>query len=189
MKKKKIFLIFIIPILIIALGAWGINLFEVQIKENVKKHLFKEIIREKERLYEVVKEIEESNFEPRLIVRHADNEDDISYKELESDVVEKIFKDFHLNYIEDRNDNLEGQFIHFQPNMYIGWVWPDYNYGFYYSEDNEAINVIAKTKCDVECEGNMTYMFHYHYRTEKIIENWWHYEYDIMRRFDIIKKR
>ena len=178
--KKKLFFILVIILFIIALFIGGMHVFEPQIKGIIKQYLFNKVVKEEVHLSEVVKKVKGSDLEFRCIVKYADMEDSISYDKLDSDEVKKIFHDFGLVYIENKINNPEGHYIHFQPDI----IWPDYLCGFYYSEDDEAINVIEKNQCDAECEGDIPFMFHYQYKTEKIVKNWWYYEMTVTAKYE-----
>ncbi len=185
MKRRKRLLIILGIVVCIILSVVGIYFLEVPIKNGIKHITMKRVMNNEKYLNEVVKKIETSDLEFRIVEKKVELDDSITYRDLDCDVVEKMFKEFSLICIEDRMDNPEGRYVRFQPSNNIGWIWPDYFYGFYYSEEDEAINILERNKCNAEYEytGDFTYLHQYKYTTEKITENWWYYEMTLLSKY------
>ena len=146
-----------------------------QLKGIIRERISARVCKEKSALEELVAKIsEESDFQG--IHRSEEGENCIIYKDLDDPLVTKVFNEFHLIMINKELNELEDQHVAF--NIYpLAWLlWEGYSYGFYYSSSDESIDVYTGRKCEPEFEGKIEFYSYYHYKTNRIAENWWYYE-------------
>lgn len=175
------FIIIFLIILLVAiffLAKYLLTKYAEQVQTFIKSSVSAKVEARIEELDELITEINIQDFPEAVICW---NKDGIAtfYKELQNDKITKIFNDFSLLSIEDHMDNSEGGYVSFFILSYAAKLaWGDYEFGFYYSEENEPINInlgsnIAdNTKVFEESDPFVKYW----YRTEKITNNWWYFE-------------
>lgn len=171
----KILKIFGILILCIAI-VWVVKtVFEDELKGSIKKYYFRKIIKNEELLNEAVAEILENAPEIETIGEKS-RRIGVDHEELGMESVDKLFQTFRLSYINNRADQSEGAFISFENVPYLEILWDGYSYGFYYSVNDEPVDVhYTRKKCEEEFDG-VALFWTYHYKTERIVGNWWYYE-------------
>lgn len=183
MKKCKkilrgIIVLTIIGIVFVLISRW---LLEEQIKEAVQKRIVKDVLRNEALLEEAAVIISKED-DIDMIHRNENSDDDgfrvISCKKFENPSITKVFRKFHLNAIGNRMDGMETPNIDFSVYSYLGLLFPGYSYGFYYSEDDAAVDVIRPDHavCDTEFVARLDFIGYYYYKTERIAPNWWYYE-------------
>lgn len=182
-KCKKywgIIIIFIIIILVtfFFLAKYLLTKYAEQVQGFIKDSVSAKVEARIEELDEVIAEVNTQNFS-ETVIRWNKGEAAIFYKELQNDKITKIFNDFSLVSIEDRMDNSEGGYVSFCILSYAAKLaWGDYDFGFYYSEEDEPIIIMSgikiaeRTKVSEESDPFVRYW----YRTEKITDNWWYFE-------------
>lgn len=149
-----------------------------QLQGFIRSSVTTKVEARREELDEVIVEINNQDF-PDAIMRWNRDGYAVPYKELGNDIITKIFNDFSLLAIENHMDNSEGGYVYFGiMSLASNLVWGDYNYGFYYSEKDEPIdvnmgnNVASNTKVNRELASFVKYW----YRTEKITDHWWYFD-------------
>ncbi|MBP3475827.1 MAG: hypothetical protein J6K48_05865 [Lachnospiraceae bacterium] len=92
--------------------------------------------------------------------------------------ISNIFKDFNLMFIDNKFN--EKGFVGFAIYPYADLLLCEedewYSFGFYYSNTDNSRYIVTGDTCDLEFERDDGMMF-YEYKTEKIIDNWWYYEW------------
>lgn len=144
---------------------------EEQLRYKIRERMFAKVIKYEKELMETVEECEDEKI-PWLIVRNPKDGRGISHKKLNDGRIKKTFRAFRLLMISKYEDG-SVNFTVYSP--VVNYVWDDYRYGFYYSKDDKAINVLeGGEECETEFEKK--FIGYYWYRTEKITDNWWYYE-------------
>ena len=177
MAKKKLIIIICFGIsLFMILDICCLYFGEQQIQNAIKKQICADVIKYEDELFEIVKKcpLEEALF------YYENDEDDnyeyyktIYYWELEDENVNRIFKTFRLVSV-DKNEDNSVEF-NVRPTI-ITVLWDYYEYGFYYTENDEPIDAVwGKDMEENEFEAVMD-IGKYWYRTEKITDHWWYYE-------------
>jgi len=175
-KILKIFGILILCIVIVLVVK---TVFEDELKGSIKKYYFSKIIKNEELLNEAVAEILENAPEIETIGEKRRGIG-IDHEELGLESVDKLFQTFRLCRIKNRAVQPEGAFISFDNVPYLEILWDGYSYGFYYSVNDEPVDVhYTHEKCEEEFDGRAGFTWDYHYKTERIVENWWYYEVTI----------
>lgn len=173
-------IIFLIILLVVFLflAKYLLAKYAEQVQNFIKGSVSAKVEARTEELDEVIAEINIQNF-PEAVIRWNKDEAATFYKELQNDKITKIFNDFSLVSIEDRMDNPEGGYVSFCILSYVAKLaWGDYDFGFYYSEEDEPIIIMSgikiaeRTKVSEESDPFVRYW----YRTEKITDNWWYFE-------------
>lgn len=174
-RLSKILKIFGILILCIAIVLVVKTVFEDELKGSIKKYYFNKIIKNEELLNEAVAEILENAPEIETIGENRRGIG-IDHEELGLESVDKLFQTFRLSDINNRAAQPEGAVISFENVPYLEILWDGYSYGFYYSVEDEPVDVhYTRKKCEEEFDGAALF-WTYHYKTERIVENWWYYE-------------
>lgn len=179
--KKKILVTLIIVAIIGLIGTFFFLFFKEQRKNIVKQYIFYKVETNKETLEEAIEQIVKNEIEAIAVA--TEEEFYINYEELDIDVVTKIFEKLKLTYVSNYIDNPKGEFIEFVPKIGTSlFMWEghsrSYSYsGFYYSKNDEAIDVFYEhEKCEKEFDNEWGFIGKYHYKTERIDTNWWYYE-------------
>ena len=156
--------------------------------ENQKQHMMQEIvsakvIKHEEKLLEIAKSLNEDE----MLSSYEGDEDDeydedyyilttIYYKDLDDENINRMFKTFNLVTVSKISGDGSVQFS-IDPVSNFSFLWSDYDYGFYYTENDEPVNVIWTNEIEeTEFEYTIEDFGRYYYRTEKITDNWWYYE-------------
>lgn len=173
-KRKKVIHICIGILLFTIVEICCLYFGEEQIQYAMKKQICANVIRYEDMLLEVVREC------PSEVLLHYFKKDNyesdrtIYYKDLNNESVNKIFRTFQLISIDKKEDNS----VEFQtyPRI-ITALWGYYMYGFYYTENDEPVDVVdgsevTETEFETTIVGQWTYWYH----TEKITDNFWYYE-------------
>ena len=178
-KRRKILRILIGVLLVMAVVICCLNFGEKQIQRMMKKRLCAKVIKYEEELLETVKACPSRT---KLRDSEVDEDDnttyhEIYYKDLEDENVNRVFKTFRLWRISNWRD--EGISFDVNPtNISIFWDYHNYFYGFYYTENDEPVDMVWGTEVEeTEFEYTVVSLGRYWYRTEKITDNWWYYEY------------
>ena len=167
--RKIIFIIMILLVIFTIFILCIKFLFQKQVKYIIKSSLCFNVLKKEDELLEVISILNEGDT-PVCIHRNQKRESMVPYKELGDKKISRTFKDFQLIGI----DSNEKGYVAFTVYPYADLLWDGYLYGFYYSEDDEPVDIRTGEKCDLEFEGDgLTYFW---YRTEKIADNWWYYE-------------
>ena len=176
-KRRKILRILIGIMLVLTVILCCLHFGEKQIQRMMQKNICAKVKKYEEELLEIAKEcpLEEA------IYYYENDEDDsneyfktIYYKDLEDENVNKVFRAFQLLRIKKRDDNsVEFQVKH----KVITALWGYYSYGFYYTENDEPVDVVYGSEVkETEFETTIVGLWTYWYRTEKITDNFWYYE-------------
>ena len=177
MGKKKIirFVVFILMCCLICIICSKF-FWEEQLKGIIRERISAQVRKEKSTLEELVAEFsEESDFQE--IHRSEEGENCIAYKDLDDPLVTKVFNKFHLLMINSELNRLEDQHVAFHIYSSASLLWEGYIYGFYYSSSDEPIDVVyRREKCELEFDNKIGFYNRYHYKTNRIAENWWYYE-------------
>lgn len=143
-------------------------------RQVVKSYVSAKVIQKEDEMLDLISELDGGDI-PKYIHRRAGENDAIAYKELNNDKLSKLFNDFQLLFI--HNSMEQNGFIGFCVCSHAGLLMNEiYSYGFYYSNDNEPRDIASGNKCDLEFTEDEEWTSRW-YRTEKIKDNWWYYEY------------
>ena len=169
-KVKKGIYVFLIILLIFAALILIIKLcFKQQARELFKRYICSKVEAHEEDLERIMEKYggEEAN---STIHRSNEYEGVIAYKTLGDKEISKVFREFNLMAVSFE----EGDMVRFAVYPYIDFLWWEgYTTGFYYSKDDQPLDLIGKP-CELEYEEDgLIYMW---YKTEKIMANWWYYE-------------
>ena len=176
-KRRKILRVLIGILLVMAVIVCCLHFGEKQIQRMMQKNICAKVIKYEEELLEIAKECPSEE----AIYYYEKDEDDsneyfktIYYKDLEDENVNRVFRAFQLLRIEKRDDNsVEFQVKH----KVITALWGYYRYGFYYTENDEPVDVVYGSEVkETEFETTIVGLWTYWYRTEKITDNFWYYE-------------
>lgn len=150
---------------------------EKQIQRMMQKILCAKVIKYEEELLEIAKECpsEEALY---CFESNEDNGDEyfktIYYKDLKDENVDRVFRTFLLRKIDKRDDDSVEFAV--RPTV-IYALWGDYRQGFYYTENDEPVDVVYGSEVkETEFETTIVGLWTYWYRTEKITDNFWYYE-------------
>ena len=86
-------------------------------------------------------------------------------------------------YIHDKSyDDKHKKLVFYMTSPVTYILWKRYEYGFYFSEEDKALNIVwgvEECKSGTEIRGKYWAgtTIYYVYRTEKITDNWWFFEY------------
>lgn len=179
-ERKRIIILVFIGILFFIISIISYLYFGAeQIQSRMKKRVCNKVLMNEDVLSEIVKEdlsketlfYKETEMDINSSIKY------VYYKDLEDERIDKVFKDFHLWLI--RKDLDESIVFAVKPTV-ICVLWDYYMCGFYYTENDEPIDVewghdVKENEFEaVEGFGK------YWYRTEKITDNWWFYETKIV---------
>lgn len=148
-----------------------------QSQHMMQKIVSFKVIKHEEELLEIVKNLDEDE----MLSSYESDEDyylltKIYYQDLEDKNVNKMFETFNLATVSKIYGDGSVEFS-IDPVSNFSFVWSDYDYGFYYTENDEPINVVWTNKIEeTEFEYTIEDFGRYSYRTEKITDNWWYYE-------------
>ena len=177
--KKSILAILFCLFLIILFVICYRYIFKEQLQHRLKETIFTKIIKHEENLSGVVAEFNDDS--KNIISVKKSNKDGsvIPYKKLNNDKITWAFDEFDLSFIgkyKIHKSDKSVVFYIYSPETYI--LWDEYEYGFYYSQNDKALNIIdISGECETEFEGfDMIFCRRYWYKTERITENWWFYE-------------
>lgn len=178
-EKKRILILVLIGSFLFIIGITSYLYFGAeQIQRRMKERVCDKVIAHEDELSEIVKEV---SLEETLFFREMDTDSSINfayYKELEDERIDKVFKEFFLMRIGEDFD--ESIVFAVRPTV-ISALWDDYMYGFYYTENDEPIDVEWGNEMEEnEFEAVVVGFGKYWYRTEKITDNWWFYETKIL---------
>ncbi|MBD5454199.1 MAG: hypothetical protein HDR30_07790 [Lachnospiraceae bacterium] len=184
-KRRKILRV-LIGILLVMIAAILIAVIcLLHFGKNQRQHMMQEIvsakvIKHEEKLLEIVKNLDEDE----MLSSYEDDEDDedysiltkIYYKDLEDENVNRMFRTFNLVTVSKISGDGSVSFS-IDPVSNFSFLWSDYDYGFYYTENDEPVNVVWTNEIEeTEFEYTIEDFGRYYYRTEKITDNWWYYE-------------
>lgn len=134
---------------------------------------------------DVLSEIVKEDFSKETLF-YAETEMDINssinyvyYKDLEDERIDKVFKEFFLMRIGEDFEDDESIVFSVRPTV-ISALWDDYMYGFYYTENDEPVDVAWGHDVEENEFETVDDFGKYWYRTEKITDNWWFYETKIV---------
>lgn len=182
-KQSKLFRIIIgllfSLVIIINMGFFIITINAEIIQNWNKKLIINKVIEKESELLIIIDKINSQEF-VSTIHRWRNEPNILSYKKIDDKDITKIFKEFSLISIINSMNDSEIKHVVFAIYPYWKYVGSDYQCGFYFSEDNEAINIYTikyihsdnKIYMEIPNRGKAWY------RTEKIIDNWWFYELD-----------
>lgn len=175
--KKRIFLLIVIGFFLIIIGIISYLYFGAeQIQCRMKEQVCNKVIAHEDELSKIIKEV---SLEEKMFFKEKEMDINSSikyvyYKDLEDERIDKVFKEFYLMRINKDSD--ETIVFDVRPTV-ISALWDDYMYGFYYTENDEPIDVEwGHDVEDSEFEAVVVGFGKYWYRTEKITDNWWFYE-------------
>ena len=179
-KRRKILRILIGVLLVMAVVMCCLYFGEKQIQRMMQKRLCAKVIKYEDELLEIVMNLDDGQ---RLYIQKKDEDDSneyfktIYYKDLEDEKVDRMFRTFRLIMVTNSGYSRDGSVEFYIDPTIISVLWDDYMYGFYYTENDEPVNVVWINEIE-ETEFEYTAdMGRYWYRTEKITDNWWYYEY------------
>ena len=177
-KKEKLRIIFFIIIFVVVLFLLKKYMPVEQIRRSINKNSVAVKVEAKgAELSEIIAEMNNPNF-PKEVTHRSGAMDMISYQELDNDKITKVFNEFSFSTILNRMDNVEGGFVRFAilPPKHSH---DSYLYGFYYSREDKAINIVSEktTDSNTKVYEEVTPIDRYWYWTEKITDNWWYYEW------------
>lgn len=140
-------------------------LLEEQIKELIKVMISAQVRKEKTILEELIVEISEAN-DSLNINTSEDVQNTIIYRDSDNSLYTEVFDKFHLKMINNELNRTEDQHVAFFTRSGAGFLWGGYIYGFYYSYNDEPIDVVyRRRKCELEFEDKMGFYNSYHYKT------------------------
>lgn len=178
--RRKILRVLVGILLVLAVIICCLHFGEKQIQRMMKKRLCAKVIKYEEELLEIVKNLDDGQ---KLYIQKKDKDDSneyfktIYYKDLEDENVDRMFRTFRLIMVTNSVYSRDGSVEFYIDPTVISALWDDYMYGFYYTENDEPVDVVWGTEVK-ETEFEHTADFgRYWYRTEKITDNWWYYEY------------
>lgn len=180
-KVKKSVYIFLYILLIFAAMLLIIKFcFKYQARELFKRYIFSKVMAKEDDLERIV-EIYGGEGADFMIHRSDEGEGVIAYKALGDKEIAKMFWEFHLINISFKNENM----VRFAIYPYIDFLWWEgYTTGFYYSKDDQPLDLIGKP-CELEYEEDgLIYVW---YKTEKIMDNWWYYEWMMVPKINVKK--
>lgn len=178
--RKRIIILVFIGILFFIISTIAYLYFGAEkIQSRMKKQVCNKVLMNEDVLSEIVKEdlsketlfYKETEMDINSSIKY------VYYKNLEDERIDKVFKDFHLWSI--RKDLDESIVFAVKPTV-ISVLWDYYMCGFYYTENDEPIDVEwghDVKENEFEALGGFG---KYWYRTEKITDNWWFYETKIV---------
>lgn len=179
-KRRKILRVLIGILLVMAAVVCCLHFGEKQIQRMMKKIICAKVIKYEDELLEIAKEcpLEEA------IYYYEEDEDDsneyfktIYYKDLDDENVDRMFRTFRLIMVTTNSVYGDGCVEFYINPTVISALWDDYMYGFYYTENDEPVDVVWGTEVEeTEFEYTIEGWGRYWYRTEKITDNWWYYE-------------
>lgn len=171
-----ILLVMIIVILIVVICC--LHFGEMQIQPVMQKIVSVKVIKHKEELSEIAKNLNEHE----MLSSSENDENDyytlteIYYKDLEDENINKMFETFNLMTVSKISGDGSVEFS-ISPVSNFSFLWSDYDYGFYYTENDEPVNTVWTNEIEeTEFEYTIEDFGRYYYRTEKITDNWWYYE-------------
>lgn len=148
-------------------------------QRRTRKRIYSLVTKYEEELLDTVEFCLDKKYELIISKEVGEGEDGIYYTELNNELLNKMFKTFHLCSITIYSDGTVYFMVRdFAADVLLGY----YEYGFYYSENgvqtHRVIDCAYKSESvDVwECEGPMWYFGKYWYRMENIKGNWWLFE-------------
>ncbi len=184
-KKRRNILLILIGILLVTIAAvliaaiCSLHLGKNQTQHIMQKKVSSKVIKHEEELLEIVKNLDEDEM---LTCSENDEDDDdllfteIYYQDLEDENVNRMFKTFNLLTVSKISGDGSVEF-YISPVSNFSFLWSDYDYGFYYTENDEPVNVVWVNEIEeTEFEYTIEGFGRYYYRTEKITDNWWYYE-------------
>ena len=155
---------------------------EKQVQRIMKKRIYAKVIKYEDELLEIAKECPSEEW-----LYYKSDEDDsdsyfkkIYYKDLEDKNVDRMFKTFNLQVVYNSGVYRDGsvQFYIIPTVISVLWDYHNYQCGFYYTENDEHVDMVWGTEVEeTEFEYTVVSVGRYWYRTEKITDNWWYYEY------------
>lgn len=177
-KRRKILRILIGIVLVMAVVVCCLHFGEKQIQRMMQKNICAKVIKYEEELLEIVKACPSKTALRDSEVDEDDNTTyrEIYYKDLEDENVNRVFKTFRLMHISSWWDGCVDFWVD-PTDICIFWDYHNYFYGFYYTENDEPVDVVWGTEVEeTEFEYTDADIGSYWYRTEKITDNWWYYE-------------
>lgn len=182
-KRRKILLILIgillvmIVVILIAVICW-LHFGKNQTQHMMQKIVSAKVIKHEEELLEIVNNLDEDE---TLTSCESDKDYNIYYADLDDKNVNRMFKTFNFESVSKMSGDGSVVFD-IDPVSTFSFLWTDCDYGFYYTENDEPENVYWANQIWVnemegtEAEYTIEGFGRYHYRTEKITDNWWYYE-------------
>lgn len=168
-RVKYILILLLISFLFLSI----IFLVCINIKNITKKATCTKIVEHRKELIEVVIDIKDIEY-PELIHNYENSDYGVSYRYLNNDKITNIFHKFKLISIW-KELNKKNRFTNFKIDSFASKIWFGYSYGFYYSDEDKAIDVTTGEECELYFDRENQLRKGW-YRTEKIIDNWWYYE-------------
>lgn len=186
-KRSKILrvligILFVMTVVILITVICWLHFGKNQTQPMMQKMVSFKVIKHKEELLEIVKNLDEDE----ILASYESDEDydtftQIHYPDLEDENINRMFKTFNLTRVSKMSGDGSVVFD-IDPVSTFSFLWSDYEYGFYYTENDEPENVYWVNRIWVnemegtEVEYTIEGFGRYHYRTEKITDDWWYYE-------------
>lgn len=173
--EKKIWIFIVVLIAILGIISY-LYFGEEQIQRRIRGQIYNKVIEQEDELSKIV---EEGALDEILYFKEVKPDIDSSikftcYRELEDERINKVFQEFFLMSIS--GDPEEAIVFAVRPTV-VSALWDDYMYGFYYTENDEPIDVVwGEDVEENEFESEIVGFGGYWYRTEKITDHWWFYE-------------
>lgn len=180
-KTHKILFRSIIGLLIALTLLFVFAIYLLTVHSDYIQSLTKKIVSRKieERETELLELVEEINSQEIVQTIHLWMSEDniVPYKDIDNKNISEVFENFSLIAIWNKIDT--NGYMYFAVYPYWRYIGSGYKFGFYYSMDDKAINIFSgdyvesdkKIYIEIPLQGEMWY------RTEKITDNWWYYEY------------
>ena len=191
--RKKLWVFFIIIFLLLflfLLTKFLLIEYDEQIQCAIKNRVITKVEARKEELNDIIAEMSNPEFPKKIDHWLINNENIISYTELDNDRITNIYNDLSLMYIRNHMGDSECDYVYFIILQHpVSLVWHgEYYYGFYYIEEDRPIDIFSGKIVDNNTKVYVnTVDFEYWYRTEKIADNWWYFEVQITYKFpDIV---
>ena len=144
-KKKKDFTSIDWDMLVMAVVICCLYFSEKQIQRMMQKRLCAKVIKYEDELLEIVMNLDDGQ---RLYIQKKDEDDSneyfktIYYKDLEDEKVDRMFRTFRLIMVTNSGYSRDGSVEFYIDPTIISVLWDDYMYGFYYTENDESVDVV-----------------------------------------------
>lgn len=178
-----------IAVFIVILGIISyLHFGEEQIQRRIKGRICSKVIEQEDELSKIVEEALEETLFFKEVKPDIDSSNKYTYyKELEDERINKVFQEFFLMRI---NEGPEESIVFDVRPTVVSALWDDYMYGFYYTENDEPIDVVwGEDVKENEFEAVIVGFGEYWYRTEKITDHWWFYETKILQFYPTAHRR
>lgn len=155
------------------------SFFKEQIIALFRYYVCSKVVKQEALLTEVLEELDGSGMSRYWISQwESEQEDQIWYREMNNEKISEVFSEFGLAYIRGETEYVAFGMIDI--TRYTAILVSNTNerldYGFYYNPTDLPIDVWTGEVCEAEFDEDYWLLGKHHYRTEKVMDQWWYYE-------------